>query len=94
MTWDLITGTVVYGDYQALASGIYYVGNGWWRCWGSFNSGTTGTYSMSGDSFFVGGYGSTNLDTTQQFWGAQFEKGNTVTIYEATGISSPAYFSR
>ena len=87
-TFNLQTG-VVSGTSTSTNWGMTYVGDGWWRCWGSFNSGTTGTYSMSGDSFFVGGYGSTNLDTTQQFWGAQFEKGNTVTIYEATGISSP-----
>lgn len=85
--FNLQTGVAT--GYAGSTAGMIYVGNGWWRCWQTFNSGPTnqnGT-GWAGDSFFVGGYGSTNLNTTMQFWGTQMELGN-LSIYERTGAPS------
>jgi len=86
--FNLQTG-VASGGSGYLSAGMVYAGNGWWRCWQTFNSGPS-SYNgpgFIGDSFFVGGYGSTNLNTTMQFWGTQMELGN-LSIYERTGAPS------
>jgi hypothetical protein len=93
ITWDLVTGTVVYGDAAALASGMYYVGNGWWRCWASAITGASGVNDVSvechnrsiGQSPETNDYYSSTptLPTTMTgnegifIWGYQFEQGVT-----------------
>jgi hypothetical protein len=86
-SFNLTTGAAANGS-NSTAVGMYYVGNGWWRCWETITlpNIVASPYSI-GDSFFVGGYGSTSLNTTMQFWGTQFERGG-LTDYEATGASS------
>ena len=89
-SFNLVTGATSGGSST---QGMIYVGNGWWRCWQTFTlpSGVV-TNQTAGDSFFVGGYGSTNLLTTMQFWGLQFEQG-ALSEYEATGApaATPPY---
>jgi hypothetical protein len=84
-SFNLVTGATSGGTST---QGMIYVGNGWWRCWQTFTlpSGVL-TSQTAGDSFFVGGYGSTNLLTTMQFWGLQFEQG-ALSEYEATGAQA------
>ena len=86
-TYNLSTGVAANGT-NSTAVGMYYVGNGWWRCWETITlpSIVVNPYSI-GDSVFIGGYGTTSLQTTTQIWGMQFERGG-LTDYEATGASS------
>ena len=62
----------VYGSTTGTSS-IVDAGNGWYRCSKSFLTLTTSSGVLSGDSFFIGGYGSTPTPTTQSIWGVQLE---------------------
>ena len=86
-TYNLSTGVAANGS-NSTAVGMYYVGNGWWRCWETITlpNIVASPYSI-GDSVFVGGYGTTSLPTTTQIWGMQFERDG-LTDYEATGAQS------
>jgi hypothetical protein len=86
-TYNLSTGVATNGS-NSTAVGMYYVGNGWWRCWETITlpNIVASPYSI-GDSVFIGGYGTTSLQTTTQIWGMQFERGG-LTDYEATGAQS------
>jgi hypothetical protein len=91
--FNLQTGVATVSTNTSSNWGMNYINNGWWRCWGSFYSGANTAGGFSGDSFFIGGYGSTPLNTSHQYWGAQFEQGNTVSIYTATGAPANTSFA-
>ena len=77
----------VYGSTTGTSS-IVDAGNGWYRCSKSFLTLTTSSSVLSGDSFFIGGYGSTPTPTTQSIWGVQLEiaSGNNGAYYPTSLI--------
>ena len=89
--FNLSTGAVV-SNAAGTTANITSAGSGWYRCQLTFTvpsyGGSGNSNPIAGDSFFVGGYGSTPTQTTIALWGAQVEENSSATSYEYTGADA------
>lgn len=90
-TFDLQAGTASagYGSSTGNVS-ISNAGNGWWRCSFTVQTLSTGSAALAivGDSYFIGGYGSTSVPTTLALWGFQAEIGKFASSLIPTGSAA------
>ncbi len=85
-----IQSGVVNSESYGTSTGSTYIsnaGNGWYRCIQTVQTLSTGS-GIAGDSFFIGGYGSTALSTSFGLWGGQSEPGTFVSSLIPTGAAS------
>jgi hypothetical protein len=90
-TFDIQAGTASagYGSSTGNVS-ISNAGNGWWRCSFTVLTLSTGSVGLAiiGDSYFIGGYGSTATPTTFGLWGFQAEAGSFASSLIPTGSAA------
>ena len=90
-TFNIQAGTASagYGSSTGTVS-ISNAGNGWWRCAFTVLTLSTGSVGLAiiGDSYFIGGYGSTATPTTFGLWGFQAEIGKFASSLISTGASA------
>ena len=89
-SFNLTTG-VASGDANTRVS-MVSVGDNWWRCIQTFKTDPSAT--LVGDSFFIGGYGATNVPTQMAVWGYQSEQGTEATSLIVTPVNSSATRTR
>ena len=85
--FNLTTGVASTGDANSRVS-MTSVGNDWWRCAHTFRTDTS--FNPVGDSFFIGGYGSTSDPTQIALWGWQSETGSEMTSLVPTPVNGSA----
>lgn len=85
--FNLATGAATTSDANSRVS-MTSVGNNWWRCAHTFRTDTS--FNAIGDSFFIGGYGSTSTPTQMALWGWQSEIGNEMTSLIPTPTTGSA----
>ena len=91
-SFNLTTGVASTGGDANSRVSMVSVGNNWWRCIQTIK--TDPSAALVGDSFFIGGYGATNIPTQMALWGWQSEQGTEATSLIVTPTNSSATRTR
>lgn len=90
--FNLTTGVASTGGDANSRVSMVSVGDGWWRCIHTLKTDPSAT--LVGDTFFIGGYGATNVPTQMALWGWQSELGTEATSLIVTPVNASATRAR